>query len=178
MPFRSGDPFNPAKFRTCKKGIKCFERARATAPFSPNRRVAILRAIEGGKTITEACMNAGVNDTTAPHRWKKQADPLESRRGGRKRKLGDDSRKLLYRLATKNPFASALELVEMLEEAGGQRVSKATINRELHSRAEHPFTLKKPDSLCEDRNLERIYDMQLGFKGKSENFKRIGMQFS
>lgn len=165
MPFKANDPNHPSKNRLRKRTRK-LSRNRHTA-YTPTRRNAILQSIAKGVGVAEACRNAGVLDRTAPARWVKQADPLVASTPGRKKKLDDTDRSVIYKLVEKQPFISSSDLSKKLYEKTGKMISQTTINVELSKRKDHPFTSKSPEKACEDKNLDRIYDLQLGFKGKN-----------
>ena len=90
-----------------------------------------------------------------------------SGKGGRKRSLCASECKKLQKIAERYPFATLNETRKEFLNKCSKNLSISTIYRELHIRAGNPFVMKVPNTSTTDKNLERIYDMQFGFKGRT-----------
>ena len=78
----------------------------------------------------------------------------------------DEERKIVSSLALRNPFTPTKDLLPLVEQATGKSCSASTLNRELYQRSSPRVCLKKPNVSSSEKNLDRLYEMQLGFKGK------------
>lgn len=95
--------------------------------------------------------------------WKKGSLSDKKRGRPRKLKIGSPEEKTLIDLADKDPYSRSVELSEQLERDTGVDLSVSGVNRQLYKRADPPFTLKVPDTTCEDKNMDTLIDIQCGY---------------
>lgn len=129
---------------------------------APVKREA-LRAIENGVPVEAAAKVLGCSPRSL-YNWKKS--PCETRKRGPPRAIDTvpNAKQVLMDIALQDPFARVQHLGEKLRDATGLQLGNSTLREELYHRGPQHLSLKIPDTSCDEKNLENLIDMQVGYK--------------
>ena len=97
------------------------------------------------------------------YNWLKNG--IEEKKRGPARMITDGSpeKERLEQLASEDPYGRLIQIAERLAEETGVNPSYSTAKRQLYSRASPKFTLKTADKSTEEKNLDKLLDMQKGY---------------